>query len=232
MFDDTASKKKGLYHRRCFKDLEPRCSQINIRLPVIGNGDLRWFHVHTDQFSFHGGKEQKEKAIQFEAKTLQQAVQKRKKTKEGSFWGQNGRKNLTIRGASVIKMIKYAVRKGITADYVLTDSWFSCWEVVETSINNGLKFIGMFSKVKTLFTYNKKALTYKEIRWLNKKRIKRNKRFNLYYIRTVADWKGQKVVLYFTRRGKRGNWRTIVSTDLKLDFNKTVEVYQIRWSMK
>ncbi len=88
------------------------------------------------------------------------------------------------------------------------------------------------SKVKTLFTYNKKALTYKEIRWLNKKRIKRNKRFNLYYIRTVADWKGQKVVLYFTRRGKRGNWRTIVSTDLKLDFNETVEVYQIRWSIE
>ncbi len=90
----------------------------------------------------------------------------------------------------------------------------------------------MFSKAKTLFTYNNKELTYKEIRRINKKNIKRNKRFNLYYIRTVVDWKGQKVVLYFTRRGKRGNWKTIISTDLKLKFNDTVEIYQIRWSIE
>jgi hypothetical protein len=40
------------------------------------------------------------------------------------------------------------------------------------------------------------------------------------------------VVLYFTRRGKRGNWKTIISTDLKLNFDDTVEIYQIRWSIE
>ena len=91
----------------------------------------------------------------------------------------------------------------------------------------------MFSKVKTLFLYNNKQLTYKEIRRINKKKhIKRNKRFNLYYIRTVVEWKGQKVVLYFTRKGKRGNWRTFISTDLKLNFTDTIEIYQIRWSIE
>ena len=28
------------------------------------------------------------------------------------------------------------------------------------------------------------------------------------------------------------NWRTIISTDLKLNFNDTVEIYQIRWSIE
>ena len=40
------------------------------------------------------------------------------------------------------------------------------------------------------------------------------------------------MVLYFTRRGKRGNWKTIISTDLKLNFDDTVEIYQIRWSIE
>ena len=75
-------------------------------------------------------------------------------------------------------------------------------------------------------------MTYKEIRRLNRKNIKRNKRYNLNYIRVVVAWKGQPIVLYFTRKGKRGNWKTILSTNLSLNFNKTVEIYQLRWSIE
>lgn len=38
--------------------------------------------------------------------------------------------------------------------------------------------------------------------------------------------------MYFTRRGKTGSWKTILSTDLKLSFNETVEIYQIRWTIE
>ena len=182
-------------------------------------------------FSFHRERG-KNKKKPFGLKPKHYNKQYKKKRDKGNFGAERKKELDSTKIASVTKMIKYAVKKGITADYVLTDSWFTCWEVVETSISNGLKFVGMFSKVKTLFAYNKKELTYKEIRQLNKKHIKRSKRFNLYYIRTVADWKGQKVVLYFTKRGKRGNWKTIISTDLKLSFNETVEIYQIRWSIE
>jgi len=75
-------------------------------------------------------------------------------------------------------------------------------------------------------------LTYKEIRRLNRKNIKRNKRYNLNYIRVVVARKGQPIVLYFTKKGKRGNWKTILSTNLSLNFNKTVEIYQLRWSIE
>ena len=54
----------------------------------------------------------------------------------------------------------------------------------------------------------------------------------MYYIRAVVLWNGRPVVLYFTRKGKRGNWKTLLNTELSSNFSKTVEVYQIRWSIE
>jgi len=134
--------------------------------------------------------------------------------------------------ASAIKMIINAVKNGISADYVIVDSWFTCWELVKTTIENKIQFVGMFSKVKTKFVYLNREITYKAIRQLKSSKPKRNRRFNLYYIRVVAKWHGQPIVLYFVRRGKRGKWKTILSTDLSLSFNETIEIYQLRWSIE
>ena len=231
VFDDTPIAKTGNTIEgvsRVWNHVIKR-SILGYQLLVMGFYDGSMFIPIN--FSFHREKG-KNKKKPFGLKPKHYKKQHKKKRDNGTFGSERKKELDTTKIASVIKMIKYAVKKGIIADYVLTDSWFTCWALIETSLNNGLKFIGMFSKVKTLFTYNNKKLTYKEIRRINKKNIKRNKRFNLYYIRTVVDWKGQKVVLYFTRRGKRGNWKTIISTDLKLNFNDTVEIYQIRWSIE
>lgn len=231
VFDDTTLAKTGYMIEgvsRVWNHVIQK-SILGYQLLVMGLYDGSMFIPVN--FSFHREKGKNKKHI-FGLKLRHYKKQYSKKRDKSSF-GAGRKKELDItKIASVVKMIKYAVKKGITADYVLTDSWFSCWEVVKTSIENGLKFMGMFSKAKTLFTYRNKKLTYKEIRRLNKKHIKRSKRFNLYYIRTVVEWNGQMVVLYFTRRGKRGNWKTIISTDLKLNFNETIEIYQIRWSIE
>ena len=231
VFDDTTIAKTGyaiegvsrIWNHVIHKSI------LGYQLLVMGLYDGSMFIPIN--FSFHRERGKNKKNI-FGLKPRHYKKQYKKKRDKSSFGAERKKELDVTKIAAVVRMIKYAVKKDITADYVLTDSWFSCWEVVKTSIENGLKFIGMFSKAKTLFTYNNKELTYKEIRRLNKKHIKRSKRFNLYYIRSVVDWKGQKVVLYFTRRGKRGNWKTILSTDLKLNFNETVEIYQIRWSIE
>jgi len=166
------------------------------------------------------------------------------KAKRGkNIFGAERKKELDItKIASVVKMIKHAVESCVRADYVLTDSWFTCWEIVEKSIKKPIEIfrhvyksqnsVYLSQKAKTLFTYRNKKMTYKEIRQLNKKQIKRSRRFHLHYIKTVVNWNGQKVALCFTRRGKRGNWKTILSTDLKLSFNETEEIYQIRWTIE
>jgi hypothetical protein len=47
--------------------------------------------------------------------------------------------------ASMIRMIRLAIKKGIRFDYVLTDSWFTCFELVKFIVTRriGCHFLGM-----------------------------------------------------------------------------------------
>ena len=40
------------------------------------------------------------------------------------------------------------------------------------------------------------------------------------------------MVLYFCRKGKKGKWKTLLSTNLSSNFTQTIETYQIRWSIE
>lgn len=204
-------------------------SVLGYQLLVMGYFDGT-FSVPLD-FPFHGEKG-KNKKNRFGLKPEHYRKQ-RKKLRGKSSPGAGRKKELDEEKISMaIKMIKRAVAKGINADYVLTDSWFTSWEIVKTALDNGLIYVGMFPKVKTRFDYRGKPMTYKVIRRRNRKKIKRNKRFNPYYIGVVVEWKSRPIVLYFTRKGKNGNWKVLLSTDLSSGFNQTVEAYQVRWSIE
>lgn len=231
VFDDTTIHKTGRHIEgvsRVWNHVMQK-SMLGYQLLVMGyfNGTS----LLPINFSFHRevGKNKKKK---FGLKPSEYKAQFKKRRMPKSH-GANRKKELDIKKTdSVIKMIQYAIKNGLKAQYVLTDSWFTSWKIVKTAIDNNMKFIGMFSKVKTLFTYNARQCTYKEIRALNKKKIKRNKKYNLYYIYSVVIWHGERVVLYHTRKGKRGKWKTILSTDTSLSFTQTIEAYQIRWSIE
>jgi len=112
-------------------------------------------------FSFHREKG-KNKKKPFGLKPKHYRKQYKKKRCKNTF-GAERKKELNItKIASVVKMIKHAVKSSVIADYVLTDNWFTCWEVMETSIKNQLKFIGMFQKSKRcLPIVTRKRLTKK-----------------------------------------------------------------------
>ncbi|MDR3252965.1 MAG: transposase [Tannerella sp.] len=40
------------------------------------------------------------------------------------------------------------------------------------------------------------------------------------------------LTLFFTRQGKRGKWKVLLTTDTGLNFVQAVEKYQIRWSIE
>lgn len=231
VFDDTPIEKTGHSIEGVSRIWNHviRKSILGYQLLVMGIYDGTSFT--PIDFSFHREKG-KNKKKKFGLKSAHLKGQFNKK-REGRCAGAKRKKELDItKIASVVKMIRRAQENFIKADYVLTDSWFTCWEIVSTVLNCNMKFVGMFSIVKTLFGYDNKKLTYNQIRHINRHRMKRNKRFNLFYIRTVVEWNGQRVVLYFTRKGKRGKWKTILSTDLSADFTQTIEVYQIRWTIE
>jgi hypothetical protein len=182
-------------------------------------------------FSFHREKGSN-KRFCFGLKPKHYKSQHRKKRDNNTFGYQRKKELDSTKTDNAIKMLKRAVFRGIDAKYVLTDSWFSCIELIKVAVANQLTFIGMYSKVKTKFDYRGKPLTYKAIRKLKRKNIKRSKTHNLYYIRSVVKYKDIPVVLYHTRKGKNGNWRVLLSTELCSNFTQTVNIYQIRWSIE
>jgi len=231
IFDDTTITKTGILTEgvsRVWNHVMQK-AVLGYQLLVMGFYDGTMF-MPID-FSFHRekGKNKKNK-FGLKPKYLKKQFKKKRDNKSQGYLRKKELDQSKI--SMVVKMIKSAIRNGITADYVITDSWFTCWELVKTAIENNMIYIGMFSKAKTLFLFNKKKLSYKSIRKLSRKNIKRNKKYNLYYIRTVVEWNGTLVVLYFTRKGKNGNWKTILNTDLSSNFNKTIDVYQLRWSIE
>ncbi len=182
-------------------------------------------------FSFHREKvKNKKNKYGLKPKYLKKQFNK-KRDKKTSGWIRKRELNQS-KISMAAKMIKSAINNGITASYILTDSWFTCWELVKIALDNKMHYIGMFSKIRTNFIFNKREYSYKSIRKLNRRHIKRNRRYKLYYIRVVVKWKGKPVVLYFSRKGKNGNWKTIISTDLCANFSETVKTYQLRWTIE
>jgi len=231
IFDDTPIEKTGFLIEgvsRIWNHVIKK-SVLGYQLLTMGFYDGTMFIPVNFTFHREKGKNKKMK-FGLKPKYFRKQFFKKRDKKTPSY---QRKKELDVsKITSAVSMIKSATKNKIYADYVITDSWFTCWELVKTTVENNMQFIGMFSKVKTNFSYNKKTLTYKEIRQLNRKNIKRNKRYGLHYIRVVVSWKGQLVVLYFTRKGKHGKWKTILSTDLTLNFSQTIEIYQVRWSIE
>lgn len=137
---------------------------------------------------------------------------------------------------SMIKMIGLAIAKGIRFDYVLTDSWFTCFELVKFIVTRriGCHFIGMIKMGKTRYSAFGKNLTSKEIVDLlrRKKKTKRSKLLGYYYAETIVDFKGVQVKLYFCKSSKKGNWNGMMTTNIELTFEQAYKIYSTRWSVE
>jgi hypothetical protein len=133
-----------------------------------------------------------------------------------------------------LKMFKRAIKRGLKVDYLLMDSWFTSSafiEAVRNVKNQTVYLIGMYKIARTKFEYNDKAMTYSQIRnELGK--YKRNRKTGLHYLEAEAMLKGKPIKLFFSRKGKRGKWKTFITTNTQLSFSKMIEIYQIRWTIE
>jgi hypothetical protein len=130
-----------------------------------------------------------------------------------------------------IEIFLRAVSYGIPIDYVLCDSWFTCLELLTAVRQKGSHLIGMYKIVTTKFEYCGRQLSYKQILHLAGEE-KRCKKMKLYYKTARVKYAGMPVTLFFSKIGSNGNWKVILTTDTKLSFLQTIEIYQIRWSIE
>jgi hypothetical protein len=137
---------------------------------------------------------------------------------------------------SMINMIRLAIAKGIRFDYVLVDSWFTCFELVKFIVSRRIKchFIGMIKMGNTRYNAFDKNLTSKEIvDLLRRKRMtSRSKLLGYYYAETIVNFKGIEVKLIFCKSSKKGNWNGMMTTNTALTFEQAYKIYSTRWSVE
>ena len=135
---------------------------------------------------------------------------------------------------SALIMVKRAISKGLAVDYLLMDSWFTCWafvELVKKIKGQTVHLIGMYKTAKTKFDYEGQGLTYSQIRNILGK-AKRCRKLRFYYKETMVKWKSENVKLFFSRQGKNGKWKVFITTNTGLSFIKMMEIYQLRWTIE
>jgi hypothetical protein len=130
-----------------------------------------------------------------------------------------------------IKMIFSVSVRCIPVDYVLCDSRFTCDTLIKAAREAEMHLIGMYKIATKKFLFQCRLLNINEIR-TNINRTKRCKRHNLYYRRADVMCEETPLTLFFTRQGKRGKWKVLLTTDTGLNFVQAVEKYQIRWSIE
>ena len=132
----------------------------------------------------------------------------------------------------VIQMFRRINQRKIPVDYILFDSWFTSMGLIKKllSINKSVNIIGMF-KYNSKLLIDGKELSIKQLRKYRGK-LKRSRSMKLYYFQYVAELNGVNVKVFITKRGVNGAWHTIISTNTSLSFIRTMEIYNIRWSIE
>ena len=136
-----------------------------------------------------------------------------------------------------IQMLKYAVGKGLCASYVLMDSWFTNDEVLKSirKIKRGmLHVVGMCKMDRRKFTVEEKEYNSQTLININEKKgkVHNNKKYKSQYIVIDATYKGTPVRLFYVKYKKAVNWTLLLTTDTTINFNRIMEIYQIRWTIE
>jgi hypothetical protein len=136
----------------------------------------------------------------------------------------------------LIKMISEAITGGIRFDYLLTDSWFTSFELIKFIITRRIKchFLGMVKNSNTKYFFNGKYLIFSRILKILKHTQKSNhsKKFNCRFYEAQVELQGLNVKLFFCKTSKRGKWCGLITTNTVLDFESAFEIYATRWAIE
>lgn len=186
-------------------------------------------------FSLHGEKgKNKKKPYGLSPTQLKKRYNKRRV--KGTPGQQRKEEYFTTKVQSMLSMLRTAISNGLRFDYLLVDSWFTCFELVRfiKTRRIGCHLIGMAKTGKTKYTFNQKRLSAKEIAdYLRRaKKTKRLRRLNFYYCETEVEFNGIPVKLFFCKTSHKGKWNLLLTTNPALTFEGAYKIYSIRWSIE
>jgi hypothetical protein len=233
IFDDSTLQKTGKLIEKAsyiWDHVQHKCV-IGFKFLLMGYWDGTSF-IPLD-FSLHREEGQnKEKPYGLRKKDLKKQYKKKRSSATHAYDRAKEADDSKI--VSMLKMLKRAVAHGFRFDYVLVDSWFTCEALVDAVLgikNQVTHLIGMYKNGKTFFTFRDKQQTYSQIRNCQGT-PKRCRKLKLYYHQAKVKLKGKDLQLFFSKQGKNGKWKVILTTDTTISFIRLIEIYQIRWTIE
>lgn len=140
------------------------------------------------------------------------------------------------KGEVAISMLKRAVKNGFLASYVLVDSWFVNDYMVKSvrAIKNGaMHLLGMCKiDIRKYQIGGKEINAHQIIVKYERSNSKYSRKYKSRYISLVADYKGERVRLFFIKYNNAKSWTLLLTTDMTLTFVQAIELYQIRWTIE
>jgi len=137
---------------------------------------------------------------------------------------------------SAIGMIKRAVKKGFQFDYVLTDSWFFSEKLLAYIFSNTPAHLISMAKINQAKFHIKESGKLMSLKMMitrfDRTHGKRNATYKARYIRLRGTYQDIPVQIFLVRIGHHSKWNALITTDMKINFNKLMEVYKIRWSIE
>jgi len=130
---------------------------------------------------------------------------------------------------AAVQLLDHAITAGISADYVLMDTWFTNEPMISSVLDKGLQVIGMVKDLKQRYTLKGKVYTLSQLRTL----FKEKHGSEIIGSISVQTKQGIPVKLVFIRnRNNRKEWLAILSTDTTLEEREIVRIYGMRWSIE
>ncbi|WP_041806588.1 transposase [Lactobacillus delbrueckii] len=144
----------------------------------------------------------------------------------------------TIKGDHVvIQLLDQALKAGLTAKYVMFDTWFSNPHQIVQISQRGLNVIAMVKKSsKITYEFEEKRMNVKQIFNACKKRRGRS-RYLLSVPVKVGDpaKDGAQIdarIVCVRNRSNRKDWIALICTDMTIDENEIIRIYGKRWDIE
>lgn len=134
----------------------------------------------------------------------------------------------------VPELIKEAQKAGISAQYVLFDSWFSSPKEIRSIKELGLDVVAMVKKSSKIhYLYNGQKKSVKDIFAHSKKRPGRSRYLLSTTVELSSDEGNLSAKLVFVRnRSKRNDYLVLISTDISLTEDEIIQLYGKRWDIE
>ncbi len=140
------------------------------------------------------------------------------------------RREATTKATAHLKvMVNRALKAGLTARYLLMDSWFTMPATI-TALAGAMPVVGMVKKIRTVhYRFQGHSL---DLMAIYRRLKKRRGRAKILASALVTLSSGLPCKLVFVRDRNNGDWLAILSTDIDLPDQEIVRIYGKRWDIE